>query len=209
LQREVWDFANTPEDRYPLLLYYHPLVIHRHQVIKQADVVLAMFLLGDNFSMEQKQRNFDYYDPITTGDSSLSVSIQGIIACELGYLEKAREYTRYAALMDLADIGGNVRNGAHLSSIGGTWMAVVYGFAGMRDYDGQLSFRPQIPEALEGFRFPLTIHGQELEVHIEKDQVTYLLRKGSELLITHWGEDIVLSVGEPCIAKLKPRAEEQ
>ena len=209
LQREVWDFANTPEDHYPLLLYYHPLVIHRHQVIKQADVVLAMFLLGDKFSLEQKQRNFDYYDPITTGDSSLSVSIQGIIACEIGYLEKAREYTRYAALMDLADIGGNVRNGAHISSIGGTWMAVVYGFAGMRDYNGQLSFRPQMPEGLEGVRFPLTIRGQELEVHIEKDQVTYLLRQGSELVITHWGEDIILSVGEPCLVSLKPRAEER
>ena len=71
LDREPWDFANTPDDRYPLLLFYHPLNIYRKRVIKQADVVLAMFLLGDTFSTAEKERNFKFYDPLTTGDSSL------------------------------------------------------------------------------------------------------------------------------------------
>ena len=197
LQREVWDFANTPEENYPLLLHYHPLVLYRHQVVKQADVVLAMFLLGDQFTRDQKQRNFDYYDPITTGDSSLSVSIQGILALELGYLEKAQEYIRYAALMDLADVGGNVRNGAHIASIGGTWLAVVYGYAGLRDDDGQLRFNPQLPEAVEGIRFSLTVRGRQLEINIEKEVVTYLLQEGAALTLTHQDQDITLTVGVP------------
>jgi trehalose/maltose hydrolase-like predicted phosphorylase len=109
LEKDVWDFAATPIDRYPLLLHYHPLVIYRHQVIKQADVVLAMFLLGDEFPIEQKRRNFDYYDPLTTGDSSLSACVQSIMAAEIGYEALAEEYFQYALLMDLADVNGERR----------------------------------------------------------------------------------------------------
>jgi alpha,alpha-trehalose phosphorylase len=203
LEKEPWDFTNTPADKYPLLLHYHPLVIYRYQVIKQADIVLAMFLLGHEFSLEQKKRNFDFYDPLTTGDSSLSVSIQSIIAFEIGYVEKAREYARYAVLMDLADIGGNVKHGAHIASIGGTWMAVVYGVAGMRDTNGRISFNPRLPERLERVRFSLTIRGQELEVDITKETVTYLLRGGSTLTVAHHGKDIGLSVGTPVSVRIK------
>ena len=120
LDREVWDLKATPKDKFPLLLHYHPLVIYRYQVIKQADIVLAMFLLSHEFTQEQKKLNFDYYDPLTTGDSSLSACIQSIIAAEIGYDDAARKYLRYAVLMDLADVGGNVRDGVHVASIGGT-----------------------------------------------------------------------------------------
>ena len=126
LDREVWDIKGTSRDRFPLLLNYHPLVIYRHQVLKQADVVLAMFLLGKDFSKEQKKHNFDYYDPLTTGDSSLSACIQAIIAAEIGNMEQAIKYARYAVLMDLADVGGNVKDGCHIASMGGTWMVAVY-----------------------------------------------------------------------------------
>jgi alpha,alpha-trehalose phosphorylase len=203
LERELWDFANTPADKYPLLLHYHPLVIYRHQVIKQADIVLAMFLLGHEFSLEQKKRNFDFYDPLTTGDSSLSVSIQSIIAFEIGYAEKAREYARYAALMDLADVGGNVKNGAHIASIGGTWMAIVYGVAGMRETNGRISFNPMLPERLERVRFSLTIGGQELVVDVTKETVTYLLQKGSTFTVSHQGKEIELCVWVPFSVRLK------
>ena len=81
----AWDFQSTPRDHYPLLLFYHPLNIYRKQVIKQADVVLAMFLLGNAFSPEAKQRNFAFYDPLTTGDSSLSSCIEAIIAADRRY----------------------------------------------------------------------------------------------------------------------------
>jgi alpha,alpha-trehalose phosphorylase len=195
LEREVWDIKNTPKDKFPLLLHFHPLVIYRYQVIKQADIVLAMFLLGNEFSAEQKKRNFDYYDPLTTGDSSLSACIQSIIAAELGYDDAAIKYLRYAVLMDLADVGGNVRDGVHVASIGGTWMAIVYGLAGMRDYAGQLSFNPR--KFIDRLCFPLTVRGQRLEVCIEKGKATYTLRQGSGLAIKHRDEELKLVEGKP------------
>jgi alpha,alpha-trehalose phosphorylase len=202
LDREKWDFDNTPPEKYPLLLSFHPLDIYRYQVLKQADVVMAMFLHGDKFSLEEKKRNFEYYDPLTTGDSSLSSCIQSIMAAELGYFDKALEYGRYAALMDLADIGGNVKDGCHIASMGGTWMIFPYGFAGMRDYDGRISFKPRIPERWQKLRFPLTIRGQQLLVDIDRESATYLLRDGLALVIEHEGEEIKLSKGVPVTKKL-------
>ena len=203
LDKEVWDLANTPPDKYPLLLHHHPLVIYRHQVIKQADIVLAMLLFGRDFSPEQKKRNFDYYDPLTTGDSSLSVCVQSVLASEIGYPEQALDYLDYAVLMDLADVAGNTQDGIHIASVGGTWMAMVYGFAGMRDYDGHLSFNPRpLPRRVERIRFPLTIRGQVLEVDIDRKSVRYSLREGDGLVIRHWDEEIRLSPGAPFSAPL-------
>jgi len=199
LDLEIWDFENTPLEKYPLLLFYHPLVIYRHQVIKQTDIVLAMFLLGKEFSLEQKKRNFDYYDPLTTGDSSLSVGIQSIVAAEIGYEEKAIEYARYSVLMDLADVGGNVKDGCHIASMGGTWMVVVYGCAGMRDYDGTLSFNPRLPQRLEGLRFNLTFREQVIEVDMTHEFVTYTLQEGEGLTIQHREKEIQLKQGRPVI----------
>ena len=164
-------------------------------MIKQADIVLAMFLLGNEFTLEQKKRNFDYYDPLTTGDSSLSACIQSIVAAEIGYDDAAMKYLRYAVLMDLADVGGNVRDGVHIASIGGTWMAIVYGLAGMRDYGGRLSFNPHRNVQALGFR--LLVRGQQLAVRIEAGRVTYLLETGAELTIHHREERLDLRPGEP------------
>ena len=130
----AWDFDNTPPDKYPLLLHYHPLVIYRHQVLKQADVVLAMVLRSDQFSLEQKRRNFDYYDPITTGDSSLSACVQAMAAAQIGYDELAVSYFREALFVDLADTHGNASDGVHVASTGGVWGTIVFGFAGLFDY---------------------------------------------------------------------------
>ncbi len=197
LDKERWDLEREPPENFPLLLHYHPLVIYRHQVIKQADVVLALFLLGHCFSAEEKRRDFDYYDPMTTGDSSLSVCIQSIVAAENGYGEAAFRYFRYAVLMDLADIGGNVRDGVHVASIGGTWMAVTYGLAGMRDHGGMLSFDPRLPVQWQGLSFPLTVRGRELMVELVHDQATYHLRQGDDLTIRHQGLEVHLRPGEP------------
>jgi alpha,alpha-trehalose phosphorylase len=207
LDREPWDFKNTPADKYPLLLFYHPLNIYRHQVIKQADVILAMFLLGHEFSLDAKRRNFEYYDPLTTGDSSLSSCIEGIIALEIGQFDKAVEYARAALLMDLADVGGNVKDGCHIASMGGTWMVFAYGFGGLQDYDGTLSFRPQPPpEAQSSLRFPLIYRGQMLEVEISPESTTYSLREGDGLVIRHYGEPISLDRSNPSAVRpaLKP-----
>ena len=201
LDKKRWDFENTPPEKYPLLLAFHPLTIYRHQVIKQADVVLAMFLHGENFSLEQKKRNFEFYDPLTTGDSSLSSCIQSIIALEIGDYEKAASYARMALLMDLADVGGNVKDGCHIASMGGTWMALAYGFGGMRDYDGVLTFRPRRPSDDGGaqIKFPLTFRGQRIEVAIDAAArtVKYSLHEGDGLMLRHEDEEIRLTKENP------------
>ena len=197
LERKPWDFANTPADHYPLLLHYHPLVIYRHQVIKQADLVLATFLLPEAFTPEERKRIFDYYDPLTTGDSSLSVCIQSIVAAELGYRGKAWRYFADAAAMDLGDIGGNVREGLHVAALGGTWMALVHGFAGLRDRHGELRFRPYLPDGWTRMRFRLRVRGQRLEVEVRGDAVAYRLLEGDGLQIEHAGERLALAPGAP------------
>jgi len=190
-----WDFEGTPPDRYPLLLHFHPLVIYRHRVIKQADVVLAMFLLGDEFSVEEKRRVFDFYDPLTTGDSSLSACIQSIVAAEVGYVGKALEYARSALLVDLADRHQNAKDGLHIASMGGTWMALVHGFAGFRDYDGRFSFDPVLPPGIARLRFPLTIRGARFRVEIEPRQARFTLEEGDEVRLECRGEQVRLSQG--------------
>jgi alpha,alpha-trehalose phosphorylase len=167
-------------------------------VIKQADVVLAMFLLGDAFSPEAKKHNFDFYDPLTTGDSSLSSCVEAIIAAQTGDLEKAFRYGMAALLMDLADVGGNVKDGCHIASMGGTWMMLTYGFGGMQDNDGTLSFWPRrAPEANGILRFPLTYRGQLLEIEISMGKVQYALREGERLVIRHETEEVELTRENP------------
>ena len=198
LDKEPWDFRNTPADHYPLLLFYHPLNIYRKRVIKQADVILAMFLLGDVFSPETKKRNFDFYDPLTTGDSSLSSCVEAIIAAQIGDIDKAIRYGMAALLMDLADVGGNVKDGCHIASMGGTWMMLTYGFGGMRDDDGTLSFWPRrAPEDNAILRFPVTYRGQLLEVEIGLEKVEYALREGERLVIRHETEEVELTRENP------------
>jgi len=180
------------------LLFYHPLNIYRKQVIKQADVVLAMFLLGNAFSPDAKKRNFEFYDPLTTGDSSLSSCVEAIIAAQVGDTERAIQYGMAALLMDLADVGGNVKDGCHIASMGGTWMMLTYGLGGMRDDDGMLSFWPRrAPEDHAILRFPVTYRGQMLEVEIGQEKVEYTLRKGESVVIRHETEEIELTREHP------------
>ena len=126
---EPWDWT-TPRSKYPLLLHFHPLVIYRHQVLKQADTVLAMFLQWQDFTAEEKRRAFDFYDPITTGDSTLSACVQGIMAAEVGYGEAALDHFTHALFIDLDDTHGNTIDGVHIASTGGVWSSLVSGFAG-------------------------------------------------------------------------------
>jgi alpha,alpha-trehalose phosphorylase len=206
LSKQSWDFRNTPADHYPLLLFYHPLNIYRKQVIKQADVVLAMFLLGDTFSPETKKRNFDFYDPLTTGDSSLSSCVEAIIAAQTGDIDKAIRYGMAALLMDLADVGGNVKDGCHIASMGGTWMMLTYGLGGMRDHDGTLSFWPRrAPEDNSVLRFPVTYRGQLLEVEIGLEKVEYTLREGERLVIRHEAEEVELTREKPLAVRTVSR----
>ena len=196
LEREPWDFDATPSENYPLLLHYHPLVIYRHQVLKQADVVLAMLLLGNEFDFEQKRCNFYYYDPLTTSDSSLSPPPHSIIAAEIGDEERAMQHFRLTLLMDLADVAANAAHGVHVASTGGTWMALVHGFAGLRDFDGDFNFSPALPETWSRLRFPLEIRGCRLHVDITPDEIALDLIEGSGLEVKVRGEPVQLRSGE-------------
>jgi alpha,alpha-trehalose phosphorylase len=166
-------------------------------VIKQADVVLALVLLGNEFTLDEKRRNFDYYDPLTTGDSSLSACVQSILAAEIGYEQKALEYFQYGLLMDLANVAGNVVDGAHIASAGGVWMSLTYGFGGMRDFDGTLSFDPRLPSAWHRLRFPLRFHARQIYVDITHELLTFELADGEPLTITVHGQEHTLAPGEP------------
>lgn len=208
LDKEPWDFDNTPEEHYPLLLHYHPLNLYRAQVIKQADTLLAMFLLGDRFTEGEKKRNFDYYDPITTHDSSLSVCIQSIVANEIGYRGKALDYFRFAAVMDLSDVGGNMKHGAHIASIGGTWMAMIYGFGGMRDYRGRISFHPALPDEWPSMQFCLRVRGQLLRIEIDHAETTYRLLEGERLVLWHVSDKVELTAATPQARRATPRSKD-
>src|SRR5579875_3123230 len=139
-EHEVWDFAHTRPEQYPLLLHFPYFDLYRKQVLKQADLVLAMQLFSNAFTFEQKVRNFAYYEPLTVRDSSLSANTQAVIAAEVGQLQLAYDYLGEAALMDLNDLEHNVRDGVHMASLAGAWTALVGGFGGMRLQNGELSF---------------------------------------------------------------------
>ena len=204
LDREVWDLAGTPPDKFPLLLHYHPLVIYRHQVIKQADIVLAMFLVGNEFSEEQKRRNFDYYDPLTTGDSSLSACVQSILAAEIDNQRQAIEYFNFALFMDLANVAGNVSDGVHIASAAGVWSSLVFGFGGVRDFDGQLSFAPNLPDVWNALAFSLRFSDRQIRVHLTQDEERYLLDEGAPLEVTIRGKPHLLSPGTAVAIKRSP-----
>jgi len=197
LSKKVWDFANTPQENYPLLLHYHPMVIYRHQVCKQADVVLALLLLSDRFSLEDKRRDFDYYEAVTTHDSSLSSCIFSIIATEVGYHDKAYDYFMETARLDLDDTHGNTHYGVHTAAMAGTWLGVAYGFAGMRVLHGELHFAPTLPKQWQHYTFKIHFRDALLEVHVEPGAVEYRLLRGEALEFTHGGEAVALNLSQP------------
>lgn len=200
LGKENWDFENIPKDNYPVLLNYHPLVIYRHKVVKQSDLVLAMFLLEKDFAKEEKKRNFDYYDPLTTGDSSLSACIQGTVAAKVGRMDKVMEYTRDAVFMDLGDIGRNTGDGCHIASMGGTWMLFAFGFAGLANMGEKTVFRPNMPEELKRLVLRLTIRGNLVEVDLNHTETKYALIKGDGIDISHAGTEFRISPKSPDFA---------
>jgi alpha,alpha-trehalose phosphorylase len=207
-RHQVWDFANTPPENYPLLLHYPYLDLYRKQVVKQADLVLAMQLCSAEFTDEQKLRNFDYYEQLTVRDSSLSACTQAVMAAEVGHLGLAFDYLGEAALMDLRDLEHNTRDGVHIASLAGAWVALVNGFAGLRHSDGTVSFAPSLPEGLTRLAFSLLIRGQRLRVEVNHALARYLLEDGEPLEIMHHGKRVRLAPGkaqEQKIPAMPPR----
>ncbi|MDN5687183.1 MAG: glycoside hydrolase family 65 protein [Brachybacterium sp.] len=193
LEREVWDLSSTPAEVFPLLLNFHPLVIYRFQVLKQADVVLALFLRGSEFTAEEKRADFEYYDPITTGDSSLSAVVQSIMAAEVGHQKAALDYFRAGLFVDLGDLHGNTADGVHIASAGGVWNALVHGFGGMRHDQGRLSFDPRLPEGWPELSFPLTVRGSRLRVRLLREEIILTLESGRELEVSVRGHSVLVT----------------
>jgi alpha,alpha-trehalose phosphorylase len=208
-QHKVWDFEHTSPEQYPLLLHFPYFELYRKQVVKQADLVMALYLRGDAFTAEQKARNFDYYEGLTVRDSSLSACIQSVIAAEVGHLELAYDYLAEAALMDLDDLEHNTRDGLHIASLAGTWIGAVAGLGGMRDHGGILSFAPRLPQTLTRLAFRVCYRDRRLLVTVEPDQATYTLTGGTPLEFVHHGESATVHHGRSLKRAIPaPRARE-
>jgi alpha,alpha-trehalose phosphorylase len=181
LHKKPWDFERTSKDQYPLLLHFHPLYIYRHQVLKQADTVLAHFLTEDYQSTDVMKDSYEYYEKITTHDSSLSTCIYSIVASRLGLTKKAYNYFIQSALFDLEDHCGNTKHGIHTANMGGSYMALVYGFCGLRIKEDGLHFRPRLPKEFDGFCFKMNYRSRRLSIRMNKCQVELQLLNGDPL----------------------------
>ena len=197
-----WDFEQTLPESYPLLLNYPYFQLYRKQVIKQADLVLAMHLRGDAFTPEDKARNFAYYEARTVRDSSLSAAPQAIIAAEVGHLDLAYDYWTEAAFTDILNLHDNVDDGVHIAAAASTWAVAVAGFGGMRDHSGHLTFAPRLPQNLSRLRFRIMFSGRTLVVDIHRDgpdataeAATYRLLVGDPMETMHHGTPVSLRVG--------------
>jgi alpha,alpha-trehalose phosphorylase len=196
-QLEVWDFGATPPDHYPLLLHAPYFELYRKQVVKQADLVLAMQIRPEAFTDDEKARNFDYYERLTVRDSSLSANTQAVIAAEVGHTDLAYDYLGETGLLDLQDLQHNTRDGVHLAALAGTWFALVAGFGGLRAPGGELCFAPRLPARLKRLRFNLWYRQRLVQVTVTPEAATYALREGAPLELMHHGEAFTVSVDAP------------
>ena len=201
------ELATTP-DRRPLLLRLHPLGIYRHQVCKQADVLLALMLAGEQVDVAAKRRNFDYYEGVTVHDSTLSASTFAVIAAEVGYAGKAQRYFLDTLRVDLDDLHGNAAHGLHLAAMAGSWLALTWGFGGLRVHDGLPALAPRLPARWQGYRFGLRWRDAHLRVEVDRAGVQYTLTEGSALTFLHDGLPQRLHAGQalrlPCAGFAAP-----
>lgn len=176
LRKAVWDFEATSEEQYPLLLHFHPLTIYRYQVLKQADTVLAHFLLEQYADKAVIKRSFDYYEKITTHDSSLSSCIYGIMAAKCGYVDKSYQYFMKSVRLDIADEHGNTKDGLHMANLAGSCLGIINGFAGFRMTADYISIAPIVPKEFNGYRFKLCIADAWIEIKVAEDICIRLLQ---------------------------------
>jgi len=196
-EHAVWDFAGTAEDQYPLFLHFPYFDLYRKQVVKQADLVFALFTRGDAFTPEQKARDFEYYEALTVRDSSLSAAVQAIVAVEVGHPDLAYDYFAEAALLDLDDIHHDTRDGLHLASLAGAVLAAAAGFGGLRAHERSLSFTPRLPADLRKLAFRLAFRGRWLGIEVDNRHAHYTLLEGDPLEITHHGTQLTIEGEEP------------
>jgi alpha,alpha-trehalose phosphorylase len=191
----VWAFDAMDNDSYPLQSNFPYFDIYRKQVIKQVDLVLALYFAHQAFTPEQKARSFEYYEKLTVRDSSLSAAVQSVIAAEVGHLDLAADYLAEAATLDLDDLRENTDEGLHLASLAGLWTAFTAGLGGMRDTEAGLHFAPRLPEQLTGLRFGLRVSGRILRVAVRPDATEYSLEAGEPMTLFHFDEAFTVAAG--------------
>ncbi|ERJ12920.1 glycoside hydrolase family 65 protein [Haloplasma contractile] len=203
LSKEIWNFKETPDAHYPLLLHYHPLTIYRYQVCKQADTVLAHFLLEDEQPLDVIKDSYEYYEQVTTHDSSLSSCVFSIMASKIGDMDKAYNYFIETSRLDLDNTHKNTKDGLHMANMGGTWMSIVYGFAGLRlKFDG-VHLAPKIPKQLNGYSFYVNYKNSVLRVTVNHEQLEIVLEEGTDVAITLYGEEINVSLQQKYIKTIE------
>jgi alpha,alpha-trehalose phosphorylase len=205
-RQAVWDFAATPSADYPLLLHYPYFELYRKQVVKQADVTLAMYLRPDAFTVEEKTRNFCYYEALTVRDSSLSACAQAVIAAEVGHVQLALDYLAETAFIDLHNLHNNVTSGLHIAALAGTWIACVAGFGGMRTHGGHLAFAPKLPPTLSRLAFRILWRDSCLAIEVSARTATYRLCSGVPVSLTHYGQPFTLDDQAVTLALPQPAA---
>ena len=188
LQKPVWDIASTPKEEFPLLLHYHPLHLYRYQVCKQADTVLAHFLFPETADRKTMEKSYRYYEKITTHDSSLSTCVFSMQASRLGLKEEAEKYFGDSAKLDLYNLHKNTGDGVHTANMGGAYMAIVYGFAGVRIDEKGLSIDPFLPESIKGYSFNFVYRNSHIRLEVKEGLMSVALIAGEGLTFFHAGE---------------------
>ncbi len=196
MHREPLVKEDIPPEKFPLLNNHHPLVVYRYQISKQADFILAMFLLSHLFTAEEKKINFDFYDRVTLHESSLSACIFSAVAGEIGYKEKALTYFNTTSRLDLDDYHNDTKAGIHTANMAGTWMCLVNGFAGMKTYGDFIEFKPYLPKGWSGYSITVCYRRRRISINVEEAATRYCVLSGEPLEIKHYGQKAVISQQE-------------
>ncbi|ATA89319.1 family 65 glycosyl hydrolase [Capnocytophaga stomatis] len=202
LDKELITVAELDKKERPINQHWSWDRILRSPYIKQADTLQGFYFFEDQFTKEELQRHFDFYEPFTVHESSLSPCVHSILAASLGRMEQAYTFYLRTSRLDLDDYNKEVHEGLHITSMAGTWMSIVEGFGGLRMRDGKLHFTPQIPDQWEGYSFKVNFRGQILQVSVTKKQVKLSL-EGTSLSVNINGKDVTVENGKEVIVNLQ------
>ena len=200
LKKKRWDIEKIPKDKFPLLMNYHPILINRYQVLKQADSVLANHIYREEDLLTMK-RSFEYYEAITTHDSSLSNCIYAIMAARLGDAERAERYFSRCVGTDTSDRNGNTKDGLHIANMGGVYRVLTAGFGGVKITGQGLSLFPVLPAEIRRIQFPVYYMGRRLLVTAENNLCTVKLFEGDPLNVEVFGRNVSVGAEEITVAR--------
>lgn len=199
LDKELITVAELPKSQRPINQKWSWDRILRSPYIKQADTLQGFYLFEDQFTLKELEKHFDFYEPFTVHESSLSPCVHSIQAAKLNRMEQAYQFYLRTSRLDLDDYNKEVEEGLHITSMAGTWMSIVEGFGGMRIVDDKLSFTPRIPKQWEGYSFKINFRHRILKVTITKKEVKFVLEGKEDMSLRVNGERLVISPNKETI----------